>query len=70
MGVTSYMENHIYKRKSGTVIQVSEAEHHIKGLGNVGTVKVTMVSRVLRVRHNIDRSVMLSVIRAVSRYRD
>jgi hypothetical protein len=45
-------------------------EHHIKGLVNVGTVKVTMVSRVLRVRRNIDRSVMLGVGRAVLRHRD
>jgi hypothetical protein len=64
------MENHIYKRKTRTVIhRYRKAEHHIKGLGSVGTVKV-MVSRVLRVRHNIDRSVMLGVGRAVSRHRD
>jgi hypothetical protein len=29
-----------------------------------------MVSRVLRVRRDVDRSVMLGVVRAVSRYRD
>jgi hypothetical protein len=29
-----------------------------------------MVSRVLRVQRNVDHSVMLGVVRAVSRYRD
>jgi hypothetical protein len=70
-GLTNYMENCIYKWKSRTVIhRYWKAEHHIKGLGSVGTVKVTMVSRVLRVWRNDDRSVMLGVIWAVSRHRD
>ena len=65
------MENRIYKRKSGTVIhRYWKVEHHIKGSASVGTVKVTMVSRVLRVRRNIDCSVMLGIGRAVSRHRD
>jgi nucleoside phosphorylase len=71
MGVTNYMENHIYKRKSGTVIpRYQKAGHHIKGSVSVGTVKVTMVSRVLRAQCNVDCSVMLGVCRAVSRHRD
>jgi hypothetical protein len=71
MGLTNYMENHIYKRKSGTVIhRYQKTEHHIKGSGSVGTVKVTMVSRVPRVPRDVDRSVMLGVSRAVSRHRD
>jgi hypothetical protein len=65
------LENRIYKQKSRTVIhRYRKTEHHIKGSASVGTVRVTMVSRVLRVRHNIDRSVMLGVGQAVSRHRD
>ena len=71
MRITNYSENHIYKRKSGTVIhRYRKVEHHIKGLTSVGTVKVLMVSRVLRVWRNVDHSVMLGIIQAVSRYRD
>jgi hypothetical protein len=70
-GLTNYMENRIHKRKSGTVIhRYWKVEHHIKGSGSVGTVKVMMVSRVPRVWCNVDRSVMLGVVRAVSRHRD
>jgi hypothetical protein len=70
MGITIYLENHIYKRKSGTVIhRYWKAEHHIKGSVRIGTVKVTMVSRVLRVWHSIDHSVMFGVGQAMSRYR-
>jgi hypothetical protein len=41
-----------------------------QGSGRVGSVKVSMVSWVLRVRRNVDHSVMLGVVQAVSRYRD
>jgi hypothetical protein len=50
--------------------QVSENGTSYQGSVNVGTVKVSMVSRVLRVRRDVDRSVMLGVIRAVSRCKD
>jgi hypothetical protein len=71
MRVTIYLENHIYNQKSGTVIhRYWKVEHYIKGSVSVRTVKVMMVSRVLRVWRNIDRSVMLSVSPAVSRHRD
>jgi hypothetical protein len=64
------LENHIYKWKSRTVIhRYRKAEHHIKGSVSVGTVKVTMVSRVLRVWRSIDRSVVFGVGQAMSRYR-
>jgi hypothetical protein len=42
--------------------QVLESGTSYQGLGNVGTVKVSMVSRVLRVRRDVDRSVMLGVV--------
>jgi hypothetical protein len=71
MGITIYLENHIYKWKSRTVIhRYWKMEHHIKGLVSVGIVKVMMVSRVLRVQRSIDCSVMPGVGRAVSRHRD
>jgi hypothetical protein len=71
MGLTNYMETRIYKRKSGTVIhRYWKTEHHIKGSVSVGTVKVMMVSGVLRVRRSVDHSVMLGVGQAVSRHRD
>jgi hypothetical protein len=71
MGLTNYMENRIYKWKSRTVIhRYRKAEYHIKGSGNVGSVKAMMVSRVLRVQCDVDCSVMLGVIQAVSRHRD
>jgi hypothetical protein len=47
-----------------------KVEHHIKGLVSVGTVKIKMVSRVLRVQRNVDHSVMLGVSWVVSRHRD
>jgi hypothetical protein len=65
------LENHIYKRKSGTVIhRYWKAEHHLKGSVSVGTVRVMITSRVLRVQRNIDCSVMLGVVRAVLWHRD
>jgi hypothetical protein len=50
--------------------QVSEVGISYQGSGSVGSVKVLMVSRVLRVWRNVDRSVMLGVVQAVSSYRD
>jgi hypothetical protein len=71
MGITNYLENGIYKWKSGTVIhRYWKVEHHIKGSASVGTVKVMMVSRVLRVWRNVDRSMMLGVVQAVLWHRD
>jgi hypothetical protein len=70
MGIIIYLENCIYKWKSGTVRhRYWKAEPHIKGLVSIGTVRVMMVSRVLRVQHNIGHSMMLGVGQVVSRYR-
>jgi hypothetical protein len=70
MGITIYLENRIYKRKSRTVRhRYQKAEHHIKGPVNIGTVRVMMLSRFLRVRQNIGCSLMLGVGQAMSRDR-
>jgi hypothetical protein len=66
------LENHIhiYKWKSGTVIhRYWKAEHHIKGSVSIGIVKVTMVSRVLRVQCSFDHSMMFGVGRMMSRFK-
>jgi hypothetical protein len=63
-------ESHIQAEERNCHTQVSEVGTSYQGSGSVVSVKVSMVSRVLRVRCNVDHSVMLGVIRAVSRYRD
>jgi hypothetical protein len=64
------LENHIYKWKSRTVRhRYQKAEQHIKGPVSIRTVRVMMLSRVLRVWQNIGCPLMLGAGQAMSRYR-
>jgi hypothetical protein len=54
-------KSHIQAEERNCHTQVSESGTSDQGSGSVGTVKVMMVSRVLRVQRDVDRSVMLGV---------